>query len=842
VSSSTASTPADRWPRVKQLFAEALELPPEERAAFVAAACSQDAELGREVGELLYAHTIEDGFIEQTAAEHLGWASGATEDWTGRRIGPYRVIAEAGRGGLSRVFRAVREDGDVEQQVAIKLLHAALGADALTKRFRAERRLLSRLSHPSIAHFLDAGATDDGAPYLVMEFVDGEPIDEYCEVRALGLPARLELFRALCGAVHHVHQNLMVHGDIKGGNVLVTRDGVVKLLDFGIAKLLDPAAGDTGRPATLLMMTPEYASPEQLRGEAITTASDVYSLGALLYRLLAGTTPFADRAAGARVAAARNSSDGPLAPSVVAARAGGVHAACVPALRAELDAVVLKALKSDPRERYGSAEQLADDLQRYLHGFPVEARPDSLGYRLAKFARRHAVATFAGGLAVASLVGGVGVATWQAHVARVERERAERHFTAVRQLSATFLGDVYDAIVQIPGSTAARKLLVDRSLEYLAALERDAQDSVELRRDLGKAWERLADVQGAILNPSLGEREQSFDSYRRSLAHREALVQESPALEHRLELLGIQVTFGEALVGAGETQEARAVLDGAIRNAAAVLAAGATGKQRRKVAAAYVNHGWLEWASGQADSGLASLQRALELYEDIAAGEPQDGTARRDLALAYGRIGEAHMSGTGRREEALRHYQQAYRILESLLREAPDNLELQRMRTYTRVNIGHLHVMLRQPREALRELEPELETLDGWRQADAADALAPLALGVTLNLVGESRLQLGEFDAAANRFAAAARYLRPELVDSPDDLRVVYAQMLAGAAQAGFGQARMLSGAARSARLAEAQDSARRAVALLEPLTGRASVALEAKRILAGARAVLAQP
>ncbi|MFO0333592.1 MAG: serine/threonine-protein kinase [Pseudomonadota bacterium] len=239
------------WYRLKGVFAEALERGPGQREACVASACGDDPVVHARVLELLRAHAIDDDFIARPAAERLAWADEApAPSWIGRRIGHYRIVAEAGRGGLSYVFRAVRDDGEVAQQVAIKLLRPGVAGVTFLARFHAERRLLASLSHPNVAHFLDAGATDDGAPYLVMEFVDGRPIDEWCDERGLGLDARLELFRTLCAAVHHVHQNLVVHGDLKGGNVLVTRDGVVKLLDFGIAKLLGPDGGAAApRPA-----------------------------------------------------------------------------------------------------------------------------------------------------------------------------------------------------------------------------------------------------------------------------------------------------------------------------------------------------------------------------------------------------------------------------------------------------------------------------------------------------------------------------------------------------------------------------------------------------------------
>jgi serine/threonine protein kinase len=284
----------ERWGRVKEIFAAALERDPSERTTYVDQACASDAELRGEVVSLLEAHETADGFIEQEAAQRVGLPSAAPkQDWIGLRLGPYRIVGEAGRGGMSQVFKAVRDDQQYEKQVAIKLLKPGLDTDSLLRRFKAERQILAQLSHPNIAHLLDGGATEDGAPYLVMEYIEGKPIDAYCDDRELGVTERIDLFRSLCSAVHYVHQHLMVHGDLKCGNVLVTDQGVVKLLDFGIAKLLGPAPASREEPraTTFLALTPEYASPEQVRGEPISTSSDVYSLGVLLYRLLSGDLP-----------------------------------------------------------------------------------------------------------------------------------------------------------------------------------------------------------------------------------------------------------------------------------------------------------------------------------------------------------------------------------------------------------------------------------------------------------------------------------------------------------------------------------------------------------------------
>jgi len=643
----------ERWHRVKEIFSAALDREPAERARYLEEACAGDSELLAEVRSLLDSHETAGDFIEEPAAERSGWVKQrAAKDWIGRRLGPYRIVAEAGRGGMSQVFKAIRDDQEYEKQVAIKVLKPGLDTDSLLRRFKAERQMLAQLSHPNIAHLLDGGATDEGAPYFVMEYIEGKPIDVYCDERKLGIDERLDLFRALCAAVHYVHQHLMVHGDLKGGNVLVTEQGTVKLLDFGIAKLMGPkpAAGAEASPATtFLALTPEYASPEQVRGEAITTASDVYSLGVLLYRLLAGELPYrASGNASTWALATEICERDPAPPSVTAEKAGGAHARFAKELKGDLDNVVLKALKKAPEERYGSAEQLAEDLRRYLRGFPVSARADTTGYRVRKFAQRHKSAAIAAGLFVVALITGIVTTSWQARVARQERARAERHFNEVRELTAVYLADVYEAVAKLPGGVAARKLLVDNSIKYLSALEKEAQDSPELQRDLAVAYERLGDVQGDYIGANLGDVDGAVASYRRSLEIRRGLAKRQPGLETRRELVRICIVLSELLGGLGNTEEALSLAKEAVQLAEESLKdPKVTASDRRYAAGANMTLGWEQGLLGEAEPGMKSLMRARELYQAIAAENPEDLTAQRDLMLLAGRIGNVYLDKPG---------------------------------------------------------------------------------------------------------------------------------------------------------------------------------------------------
>ena len=361
------------------------------------------------------------------------------------RIGAYKVVGELGRGGMGVVYVADRADGEFRQRVAIKLVPSTDVDDPLHQRFLAERQILAALAHPNIARLLDGGVTDDGRPYLVMEYVDGVPITTYCDNHRLDVPARLRLFTEVCAAVQHAHQNLVVHRDLKPTNILVSADGHAHLLDFGIAKLINPAFGAAQSPVTRVdsrMMTPEYASPEQVRGESLTTASDIYSLGVLLYELLCGSSPYRLTSGSPVELATAICEQDPEPPSVRSTRAAGTASGRMPDTAAELrgtsadrlarlldgdlDSIVLMAMRKEPSRRYRAADMLRQDIERYLAGLPVLAHRDSRRYRLQKFLRRHKVEAAAAVIVLVALVTGLSAAVYQGRRATRERDRAEQ--------------------------------------------------------------------------------------------------------------------------------------------------------------------------------------------------------------------------------------------------------------------------------------------------------------------------------------------------------------------------------------------------------------------------------
>jgi eukaryotic-like serine/threonine-protein kinase len=455
--------PPERWRRIDALYVAALDAAPDARDAVIRDGAAGDADLERDVHALLEDAGPDGGLLDARVAEVQGWLAEMVEApdhgrggsaMAGARIGPYRIREEIARGGMGAVFLAERADEQYEQEVALKLVKRGMDTDEILRRFRHERQILASLQHPHIARLLDGGATEDGQPYLVMEYIRGLPIDRYCDERSLDVDERLALFDAACGAVQHAHENLVVHLDLKPSNILVTEDGTPRLLDFGIARLLEPGAGAT--PVTrggLRPMTPEYASPEQLRGAPVSVASDVYALGVVLYRLLTGRSPHRDgRAAGvgAEAAVERPSAvvlrepDGQPPATAVAAARQTTPDRLRRRLRGDLDSIVLRALDPDPACRYGSVERLRADLARHREGHPVEARSATFRYRAGKFLRRHARAAAAGAVAAVLLVlFTVAVILQQRNTAR-ERDRAERERDRAAEVAA-FMESLYAA-------------------------------------------------------------------------------------------------------------------------------------------------------------------------------------------------------------------------------------------------------------------------------------------------------------------------------------------------------------------------------------------------------------
>ncbi len=491
----------EQFERLEALYDEAALLDPAARAHFIEEHCAGDPELRLALLEALRGASCGlTGIVAQAAA-----AAVETEDpWTGHRMGPYRIVRPLGRGGMGAVYLAVRDDDQFHKEVAIKTLKFELEGGPAVARFRHERQILAHLEHPNIARLLDGGTTGQGTPYIVLEYVAGVPLTDWCRQQQLSIEQRLSLFRQICDAVQYAHQHLVVHRDIKPGNILVTPEGVPMLLDFGIAKLLRAGAG-TAEPLVAtatggMLMTPDYASPEQVRGEEVSTSTDVYSLGAVLYQLLSGERPYVignyDLLEIARIVCDTEIRP----PSALGNRR----------LRGDLDIIVLKAMQKRPERRYRSVVELSEDIRRHLEGLPISARPDTAAYRATKFVRRHVVGVAAALAVIAALGAGLAVSL---HEARI----AQRRFSQVRELANTFLFQFYDQVTPLPGSTGVRAFVVETARKYLDGLAAEAGNDRSLILELAQAYQRLGNVQNRAGTANLGQVEQARRSYHRAL-------------------------------------------------------------------------------------------------------------------------------------------------------------------------------------------------------------------------------------------------------------------------------------------------------------------------------------
>lgn len=506
--------PAARWQQIDSLLDAVLDLEPEQRAAYLDQACPDDPELRAEAARLLRACESAADFLEEPAAEFAASLMSGDDDHpvadAPERIGPFRILREAGRGGMGAVYLAERDDNEFRQRVALKLVRGGFASEYMVRRFREERQILASLHHPNIARLLDGGVAADGMPFFAMEYVEGTPIDRFCDQRRLDVEARLELFLKVCGAVQYAHRSLVVHRDLKPSNILVAAEGEPKLLDFGIAKLLgqDMETGMTQLGVRLL--TPEYASPEQIRGEPVSTATDVYSLGVLLYELLTGASPHPRNTHTPRELEQRILEQEPERPSAAVLRLPEAEQAsrlrdATPAklsrrLRGDLDTVVLKAMHKESRRRYTTVEQLAGDIRRYQDGLPVTARPDTRAYRMRKFVRRHRWGVAAAAAFVLLLLGFSGVATVQAARIRADAARIAAERDRARQGEAFLVGLFTKSNPQHGSGNAlsVRDLLNNGVAQLGATLADRPETRARMLLVIGQAYYGLGDYDRGI--------------------------------------------------------------------------------------------------------------------------------------------------------------------------------------------------------------------------------------------------------------------------------------------------------------------------------------------------------
>ncbi|GAB5537774.1 MAG: hypothetical protein Rubg2KO_40230 [Rubricoccaceae bacterium] len=693
--------------RVTDLFLRALDEDPTTRTEFLDAACVDDtgafdAALRREVDALLASHD-EAEYLEAPLVSRED-----TDPMLGQTIGAWTLTGHLGEGGMGAVYRAERADGTYQRTVALKLLRPGPNAAGLAARMRAERQILASLEHTNIARLYDGGVTPNGLPYLALEYVEGIPLTK--AAAPLPIDDRIGLVLQVCEAVAYAHRHLVVHRDIKPSNVLVTDAGHVKLLDFGIATILDVEREGLMTVTGARLLTPAYAAPEQILGHPVTTATDVYALGVLLYEILSGQRPYDLSGRTARDIEQSVCETMPPLPSSVA------PPEIARRLRGDLDTIVMAALAKEPDRRYTNARALGDDLQRYLDHLPIAARPATLGYRLRSFARRYKTGVAAGAVAIVALVFGLSVALWQGLEAAHARDHAQSQFEIAQEAARALIYEVHDAVAGLPGSTEAREVIVSRSLDYLDRLSDDAGDGDDaLRIDLAEAYFRIGNVLGNPTGGNLGRTTDARVSYRHGLV---ALQAFGPP------------TAGDTLGAHAESIRGRL----------------------------YEKLGVVQAHMGQLDSALHHIDLALASHERAVAADP-DSPARRTL-LATSHInrgdysGHPHFPSGDQPDVAFEHYAEARRLIESIP-ETERSLFALRMLGITHEREGALLTEAGDMDGALAALQRSREIRLQIAERPDATADARRDVGISHEVIGRVLRQQNQLDAALAEFRRA---------------------------------------------------------------------------------------
>lgn len=810
------TTDAARWRQAKEIFLDALEIAETDRDKFLAERCGTDSALKREVELLIEAHFESESFIENPAFKISSVFENSNRNQQERIFGNYRIIREIGVGGMGAVYLAERADGEFSRQVAVKIVRQNFADKELISRFKRERQILASLDHPFIAKLLDGGVSGDGTPFLAMEYVDGEPLTAFAAAHNLSVEDRLRLFIKICSAVADAHRNLVVHRDLKPSNIFVTQDGTPKLLDFGLAKLIDESlnANDAQTLTAFRAMTPAYASPEQLRGESITTSSDIYSLGVVLYELLTGNRPFHFKNKNLNEMIDVVCKDEPLRPSeavtlrtlsretgraednekrrkadrethrqveTITGEGESSTSTLSPPpipllpfsssrLKGDLDNIVLTAMMKEPARRYPTVEKFTEDIERHLAGLPIRARPNTLSYRAGKFIRRNFWGAAAGLLILLTLIGGIAATLWQAHQANQQRARAENHFNDVRRLANSVLFEINPKIENLSGATEAREIIVKRALEYLDALASEAGNDADLQRELAAAYEKVGDVQGNPGQPNLGDMKGALISYQKAQTLRQNLVEANSLksdlnddLATNYEKTGYLLWWSDDTAGAVDLFEKALVIRRKLLQDNPESVAYRTG-----LASLLMTYGDVPAWDKDTANALEKFDEAMAILKKLIAENPNDTQLQLFLGRCYFRTGNAE-NFAGDYENALKNLVQSETIFQNLVAKDPNDYYFRRGLWQTKFRQCESYLFKPDKVKAVETCPQLIDLANNLVVKDSKDKLIKHDLASSYYYTGEAFAAFKEYEKAILNYQKASEITSEMTAQFPDN-------------------------------------------------------------------------
>lgn len=789
-----------QWAKIGPLLNTALELDATTREQWLEGIVRTDAEIAPLLKQILATHDqAERASALETVPKLAPPPPSSLPSFfhPGDMIGAYRLVLPLGRGGMGEVWLADQADGRITRQVALKLPTQVQHLEVWRRRFQRERDILAKLTHPNIARLFDAGVDEKlsrigiGQPYLALEYVEGKPLNEYVDAKLLPIAARLKLFRQVLAATTHAHQHLVVHRDLKPGNILVTASGEVKLLDFGIAKLIDDAATQTTddsraaqhQSVTELtriggrVMTLRYAAPEQVTGEAITTATDVYALGVILHELITGLSPYRATREAKRLSEAALTDEPTSVPSALHFSLDDIHKRGLRSARqltnqvaGDLDAIVLKAMRKQPDERYLSVTALDDDVRRHLEGSPVHARKGTWRYLAGRFVMRHKIPMVAAALVLITIVGGLIVVDQERRVAVAERERAERHFKSVRTLANSLMFDVHDQIDHLSGATKAKQVLAENASKYLDQLSTESTLDTGLSIELAKAYERLASIQGQVDAANIGKPAEALKSYQRAAQLLIPLAQSPTGLAKFMvstsatlnaltvahELAKIYRNISGIQRGMGKLEDAyQSIKTGAaFAEQASGLPNAVLADKTMYAVMLYEREKSLGTIKSDREIRLKGVEQAVAIVEALRVSNPNDDDLQDRMAWLYSENGHALRDDKNPevKRQAIKKYEAALKIREDALLKTPLDTALQRAIVAHHNAMGHTYQQLYELDNAIKQQSAANEAMQRISKQDPANAQFKSDSVQTLLSLATAQAEAGDA-AAAQRSA-----------------------------------------------------------------------------------------